>query len=105
MPFDPFTVITLGAHFVLAPQSRFSRHLTTGTSATLAYCSSTPTPTSLTGAFGVLEPQTSMEEPWEEMVSFLELSALSEIVLAGSRPMLDWERQSLGEFMWAELEA
>jgi len=30
---------------------------------------------------------------------------VTEFVLAGSRPMLDWEREALDEFTWAEFEA
>ncbi|MDD5263029.1 MAG: hypothetical protein PHD76_14395 [Methylacidiphilales bacterium] len=40
-----------------------------------------------------------------DMESSLGWMSLAEAVLAGSRPMKDWERQSLDEFTWAEFEA
>lgn len=41
----------------------------------------------------------------KDMESSLGWMSLAQTVLAGSRPMQDWERQSLDEFTWAELEA
>lgn len=41
----------------------------------------------------------------KEMDASLGWISLAQTVLAGSRPLQDWERQSLDEFTWAEFEA
>jgi len=98
--------MALGIHMIAAPQAGFQRRWDSSTAASITWSAKASSPTgSISFMDGVERQVQALSAPSQELESSLSWMSLAQTVLAGSRPMLDWEREALDEFTWAEFEA
>lgn len=103
---EPLIIMALSIQMLTTAPGGFPKRFDSSTAASVVWSARTSSPT---GSVPVLEfkgkPIAPPADFSENMESSLAWSSLAQTILADSRPMKDWERESLDAFTWAELEA
>jgi len=101
---DPFTAMALGAYLVTTSGAGVSRRWT-DTAASVTWSARASVPTGCFPFTDLVEYQSEIQRSPVDFLPSLGWVDLARVVLAESRSLNGWERESLDEFTWAELRA